>query len=163
MGSYQSIYVGPYMVFTNKIIVKTVLYYVCNNNNCKEYNKKSENKFCPSCGDILITKPFGEDKIVNTDRVLREEFDHNYYDDLYVVNNIDNSSFDNKSVIISNKHTPSNIKIEEGTTINEIDPTKMMDDIVWFKDKFRKYIDVFKSQFGNDAFVVKWGIVVYYS
>lgn len=169
MGSYQNIYIGPYLSVKNKVVDSTNTTMVCSNTDCDKHNKKVDSKFCPQCGQPPIKKVDPVKKNYDANDALNK-FDEEYHNQVYFPHNGGTDMFKDRMLILPNdsEGRPLEIDIDEDRSgeyplFPDDVLSKIPEDLGWFETKFKKYVDHLREEFGPENCNLKWGIVIHYS
>lgn len=154
MGVDTNIHVGPYLeIICNKSIETVEKFNSCSNKECNKHEKHSNGKFCPSCGS----------KIGLIDKIEFEKIDGSYIDGELYENGFEDTLCYTDPIFISNQKSPFDVNeddFENGVDLQNID---MNESILWFKNTFREEIQFIENICGSDGYVIKYGILQWYS
>lgn len=163
MGSYQNIYVGPYLIVDDKKIFVAVNRTVCDNGECKNFEKEIKSKFCPECGKETIDKIFQQSQEKNISDILySDEFEN----EMFMPHNGGTDIFKNATIAIPNhsEGRPEHLDVEsrDSGVYPMVSQDAIEADLVWFKQKFSAILNSIESEFGKSAMKIGWGIIVHY-
>lgn len=170
MGVDTHINVGPYLVVKGKkteMLDKKVR--TCTNKKCIVHKNNQEypttQKFCADCGSEVDIKEYKEKWTCGPDSLISDEpYDDEFCDELCCTDGFDNEY---ENTFVPNESSPYDEKrgrLEEGD-VGTIDLTdvEIQKEIKWFEKRYKKIIDVYKKEFGEDSCSVKWGVIQWYS
>jgi ribosomal protein L37E len=165
MGLSSSIHIGPYMLVTGKKY-STEEYTIrgCSNKECLGYKGKvsfQENKkFCSECGFELKSRICKEKvSITPYDLMCEVPYEEELCDELVHVDTIKGG----KDVFMPNESTPfskkrGSIKGYDNSVVDLMDYDKEAE-IEWFKERYKRAIEIFKIEFGQDSVELRWGVI----
>jgi hypothetical protein len=169
MGVDTNIHIGPYMTVKGKkteMLDREVR--TCSNKKCETHKKNQQysesQKFCAECGAEVSLKKYKEKWVSGPDSLISDEpYEEEFCDELCCTDN--ESEFEN--TFISNERSPFDKKrdsIDEYSG-GEVDLTDVnpQEEIVWFKKRYKKIIDVFHKEYGPESTTFKWGVIQWYS
>lgn len=169
MGRDRNIYLGPYVLATERKTILTYENLVCSNNKCKA-NKKPDRwtkvtlKFCPECGSKMENKTLKEDYYPSLFELL-EDIGIKQSDRLSEITNDECSALKNRTIaLIPNikVNYTSHFTDDEGIVIN-FDPTAHIPDdvIASFKIDFNKELAVLEKNYDNIRY--RYGMIIWFS
>ena len=169
MGLNTNINIGPYMIVCGKkieLLDREVI--TCSNKKCATYKNNqaytNTQNFCAECGAKVELKKFKEKWISDPNGLITDEpYDREFCDELFYAFSIKSG----EDIFTANQRSPfdkTRGEIEEDSDCC-IDLTNVnyKEEIAWFEKKYKKIIDVFKKEFGEESVIIKWGIVQSYS
>lgn len=162
MGVDKNISLGPYLVAEGKKIVSVnVSHRACDNDKCKKYRKKASNdeKFCTKCGTEIKKISF----TVDEEQDARDLLDENdFLDELVYTDPMLGES----NIFLANHRSPfdndGRSQLDESGDV-DISKLNIAAEIEWFKERYKKVLDVLIENFGEENVQIKWGVVVWYS
>jgi hypothetical protein len=161
MGSSFSVVIGPYLEVKGCIEKKVEkVKRFCSNHPTV---KMSNEKYCPTCGELITSEEYFETQKVRIMDFLYD-VDSKSEIELYEPYGINSK----KTIIVSSNKVPSGYKIpnsyDGGGVIEFVNvDTISTNQKIWFMTAYKKYIDVLKEKLGNDKVEVKWGYIGYWS
>lgn len=168
MGVDTNVNLGPFMTVKGKTeidVEDTVT--TCSNEHCETHKSNTEisKKFCGECGAPAIEKKYTYTETVTPrDLFYSEKYEEDFENELCWTDpmNCDEES----GVFVPNERSPSEKQLgfsgDEGFIL-DFSNLDFKKDIIWFNETFKKQIDIFKKEFGDDSVEIKCGMVQWYS
>jgi len=169
MSVDTNIHIGPYMIVKGEkteMLDREVL--TCSNKNCdtnknnKSYSKNQ--KFCDECGSPVAIKHYKEKWVSDAHGLITDEpYEEEFCDELTWTDPM--GCNDEEGVFIANQKSPfdKNRGDVEDDEIVDFEDLKPEEELEWFKDRYKKIIDVFKKEFGEESVIIKYGMFKWYS
>lgn len=154
MGSSMTVVIGPYAEAKNAKDITTIkIKRECPNH---KSNRSSNDKFCPQCGETIISVEIPETTKYKVSKFLwrNQQFEDRLYSPDYDLDN----------VLLPNNYPPNKLKLKyegfDSVDLSNIDNIKN-EQIEWFN---KEYSDIFSflKESGFDL-EIKWGVVTYWS
>ena len=166
MGTSKNIHIGPYMIVKGtkaEIIDREIL--TCSNRYCQSYKDNErymeKEKFCEKCGHPVETKKYKENCIFDAFDILNDEpYNEEFVDELCWTDPMCLG----EGVFIQNESSPYSKKrreLDEG--IVNYEDMKQKEEKEWFETRYKKIIDIFKKELGDDSVQIKYGIFEWYN
>lgn len=166
MGVDTNTHIGPYIKVkgTKKETIERNII-TCLNKECERHknNLSAEKNFCSDCGSKIGSLKYKEKISLDPyDLIYDEPYEDEFYDELC-------HAFDEKKThyFIPNEETPFDKKrgtIDENDNgLVDLTDYNSKEEIEWFKKRYKKIIDVFHKEFGENCLEVRWGIIQWYS
>ena len=167
MSVNSNIHIGPYMVVKGEKTemldreVRTCSDKKCTTNKQNQLYSESQ-KFCAECGAKIELKKYKEKWVVDAYGLITDEpYDEEFCDELTWTDQMGC----NEGVFIANENSPFDKNrgdVEEDDVVNleDLEPKK---EIEWFKKRYKKIIDVFKKELGENSVTIKYGFFKWYS
>jgi hypothetical protein len=167
MGVDTNIHIGPYMIVKGKkteFIDREVL--TCSNKKCQTYkdNKphNEKQKFCAECGNPVEIKKYKEKWVSDANDLINDEpYGDEFVDELCWTDPMGGDD----GVFIANERSPFEKKrgdVDDDDII-DFDNIKPEEEKEWFKKRYKKIIDVFHKEFGENSVTIKYGMFKWYS
>lgn len=117
MGTYQQVYVGPYVRVNNRVIstenAEGPQYLGCANH---PYTKFSREKFCPACGSALQLIRSNFEKKIRISSIMQQHIDR-FYDKFQDIQGYVEEYDENKLLYVLNRET---ISVDAGYGVSSI-------------------------------------------
>ena len=167
MGVDTNMHIGPYMIVKGKkteFIDRDIL--TCSNKECQTYKNNQPytetQNFCAECGNPVEIKKYKE-KLVSdaNDLITDEPYGDEFVDELCWTDPMGNDD----GVFIANERSTFDKKrgdVDDDDII-DFDNIKIEEEKEWFKKRYKKIIDVFHKEFGEDSVTIKYGMFKWYN
>lgn len=166
MGTSTNIHIGPYMIVTGKKtekIDREVL--TCSNKKCQTYKDNQpytdKQKFCAECGHPVEIKNYKENYVSDAYDIINDEpYDEEFVDELCWTDPMGLGD----GVFIQNESSPYSKKrkdIDDGVV--DYEDMKPVEEKEWFEKRYKKIINVFKKELGENSVQIKYGIFEWYN
>lgn len=169
MSVDSNLHIGPYMVVKGEkteMLDREVR--TCSDKKCqthKSNQKYSESqKFCAECGAKIELKKYKEKWMATPNNTITDEpYDIEFCDELCYAMSIKKG----EDVFVPNEINPFEKTRGSLDECNEdyldLTDVEMEAEMKWFKKRYERIIDVFKKEFGAECYIIKWGVINWYS
>ena len=171
MGVDRNTSIGPYMIVLGEKVEEIERSAnACSDKECDNYksNKEISEKFCSKCGSTVKPKLFKEEYKRDAYKLLWDLEDEGI---------IDEEEFCwtdpmgcGGGVFLANESSPFEIKrrknddgIKGYDEVIDLTGINSSEEITWFNERYKKAIDIFKKEFGEDNVKIGWGVIEWYS